>query len=220
MDNIKVGVYSEHRVLLDGICQLIDNTEGIQIMLKENSIDKLLKCNNLLLIKILIINPQILDSGTLDLTIKINTLNPKIRILILSIEENEINIIETIKAGAMGFLAKDSDRNDLLEAVYTLHSGYDYYSKSITQILLKKYISNLQSDNSQSDKEDVDCLSLRELEILKLWGNSYSNKEISEELFISVRTVESHKNHIMNKLNLKTTVDLVKFAIRNNIIEI
>ena len=96
MDNIKVGVYSEHRVLLDGICQLIDNTEGIQIMLKENSIDKLLKCNNLLLIKILIINPQILDSGTLDLTIKINTLNPKIRILILSIEENEINIIENI----------------------------------------------------------------------------------------------------------------------------
>ncbi len=63
-------------------------------------------------------------------------------------------------------------------------------------------------------------LSSREIEIMKLWGNSYTNREIANTLFLSVRTVETHKNHIMQKLNLKTSVDMVKFAIRNNIIEI
>ena len=63
-------------------------------------------------------------------------------------------------------------------------------------------------------------LSARQVEILKLWGENYTNKEIADKLFISLRTVETHKNHIMQKLNLKTTVDMVKFAIRNNLIEI
>ena len=67
---------------------------------------------------------------------------------------------------------------------------------------------------------NIKNLSTREIEIIKLWGNSQTNKEIADKLFISVRTVESHKNHIMQKLNLKTAVDLVKFAIKNSIIEI
>ncbi|MBN2786833.1 MAG: response regulator transcription factor, partial [Paludibacteraceae bacterium] len=66
----------------------------------------------------------------------------------------------------------------------------------------------------------IENLSSRQVEILKLWGNNFSNKEIAEKLFISVRTVESHKNHIMQKLNFKTTVDMIKFGIKNNLIEI
>ncbi|MDP3914625.1 MAG: helix-turn-helix transcriptional regulator, partial [Bacteroidota bacterium] len=71
-----------------------------------------------------------------------------------------------------------------------------------------------------SQNTDIASLSSRQIEILKLWGESYTNQEIADRFFISVRTVESHKNHIMQKLNLKSTVDMVKFAIKNNIIEI
>ena len=70
------------------------------------------------------------------------------------------------------------------------------------------------------NESGVNGLSSREVEILKLWGNNYSNKKIAEKLFISVRTVESHKNHIMQKLNLKTNIDMIKFGIKNNLIEI
>ena len=66
----------------------------------------------------------------------------------------------------------------------------------------------------------VEALSSRQIEILKLWGSNKSNKEIADELYLSVRTVESHKNHIMQKLNLKTTVDMIKFGIKNNLIEL
>jgi two-component system response regulator NreC len=86
-------------------------------------------------------------------------------------------------------------------------------------LLLKKYISKIQNEHSEVNT-DLKKLSSRELEIIQLWGNSYTNKEIADKLFISVRTVESHKNHIMQKLSLKTAVDLVKFAIKNNIIEL
>jgi two-component system response regulator NreC len=100
-----------------------------------------------------------------------------------------------------------------------LRNGHDYYSKSITSLLLNRYITSLKADEI-SQNTDINNLSTRQIEILKLWGENYSNQEIADRFFISVRTVESHKNHIMQKLNLKSTVDMVKFAIKNNIIEI
>jgi two-component system response regulator NreC len=155
----------------------------------------------------------------LNLIIQLNISSPKLKILVVSVIDSEDIVLKTIKAGAKGFLGKDSDRNDLLEAVYTLRNGHDYYSKSITHILLNRYISNLKADEL-SQNTDIASLSSRQIEILKLWGESYTNQEIADRFFISVRTVESHKNHIMQKLNLKSTVDMVKFAIKNNIIEI
>ncbi|MGL1891852.1 MAG: response regulator transcription factor [Spirochaetaceae bacterium] len=220
MDYIRIGIYSEHKLLQEGICSLIEKVEGLQICLQENTIGKLLKTIRLSQINILILHPVALDLSVMTLLEQLRNKYPRIQVLILSAVENEVNILKTIKAGAKGFLAKESDRNDLLEAIYTLRGGHDYYSKSITQLLLKKYINDIKSNDTHFDNQDVKCLSSRELEILKLWGNSYTNNEISEELFISVRTVESHKNHIMQKLNMKTAVDLVKFAIRNNIIEV
>lgn len=220
MSDIKIGVCSEHNLLHEGICSLIENIEGILIDLKENSLSKLISNRGLDKIHILILHHQVLDQAVMNLISQLKDKHPKLQVLILSGEENEGNILKTIKAGAKGFLAKDSNSNDLLESIFTLRSGHDYYSKSITQLLLKKYLTDLKSNKADNDSRDVKCLSTRELEVLKLWGNSYTNNEISEELFISVRTVESHKNHIMQKLNMKNAVDLVKFAIRNNIIDV
>ncbi len=150
---------------------------------------------------------------------QINIVFSKVKILIISAHNEEETILKTIKAGAKGFLAKDTDRNELIEAIYAIRNGHDYYSNSITHLLLNNYISRLKSDEGKSNN-NIKNLSTREIEIVKLWGDSHTNKEIADKLFISVRTVESHKNHIMQKLNLKTAVDLVKFAIKNNLIEI
>lgn len=220
MDYINIAVFSRHKLLNEGLCSLLERIDGFNISLKENSMDKLLKNMTLSTTNILILHPEKLDFTVLKLIEALKNRYAKLQILVLSSEENEENILKTIKSGAKGFLAKDSDISDLLEAIYTLRAGHDYYSKSITQLLLNKYINGLQSGESTFDNRDIKCLSSRELEVLKLWGNSCTNNEISEKLFISVRTVESHKNHIMQKLNMKTAVDLVKFAIRNNIIKV
>jgi DNA-binding NarL/FixJ family response regulator len=217
MGKIYIGIYDEHILLQEGIELLLNETEDFEVVLKANSKDHLLEYLSKVLVHILIVNIYSLKPSMQNLLIQINTQFPKIKVLALSVFEDEEVVLRTIKSGAKGFLAKDTERNELAEAVFTLRNGYDYYSKSITHILVNKYISKIKINE---DAFDVRNLSIREIEILKLWGNSFNNKEIADKLFISVRTVESHKNHIMQKLNLKTTVDLVKFAIKNNIIEV
>jgi two-component system response regulator NreC len=97
--------------------------------------------------------------------------------------------------------------------------GGEYFGESISNIILKSYIKMAQSENDDVEK-GLESLSSREQEVLRLFSQGKSNRDIADELFISTRTVESHKNHIMQKLELKTIVDLIKFAIKNGILEI
>jgi DNA-binding NarL/FixJ family response regulator len=217
MSKIVLGIYDEHKLSQEGISSLLRGVEDIEIHLTVNSKSQLLESLKLMCPHILIINLHELNQQLLNLISQISTGYPQVKILIISVRKEEEIILKTIKAGAKGFLSKDSERNELIEAIYTLRSGYDYYNKSITHLLLNKYIHQLKSEE---DATGIKNLSSREIEIMKLWGNSLTNKEIAEKLFLSVRTVETHKNHIMQKLNLKTSVDLVKFGIKNNIIEI
>ena len=105
------------------------------------------------------------------------------------------------------------------EAIFTVRNGHDFYSSAITSLLVSNYTNLIRNEQNPKIK-NVDKLSKRELEILSLWGEGLQNSEIAEKLFISIRTVETHKNNIMQKLGMHTTVDLIKFAIRNNLIRI
>ena len=216
---IDIAIFDEHKLVLDGLSGLLSGISDLRVVLACDDRNVLTDKLKIIQVHVLILNMHDISVRNLNLIIQLNISSPKLKILIVSVIDSEDIVLKTIKAGAKGFLGKDSDRNDLLEAVYTLRNGHDYYSKSITHILLNRYISNLKADEL-SQNTDIASLSSRQIEILKLWGESYTNQEIADRFFISVRTVESHKNHIMQKLNLKSTVDMVKFAIKNNIIEI
>lgn len=162
--------------------------------------------------------PKITETDIADVE-EIQKVYPRAKVLIISYAENEETIFNIIKVGAKGFLSHDATRQDLFEAIYSLRNGFDYFSKCITNILLNRYVSSIQN-NEKPENEEVEKLSSREIEILSLWGSSYTNPEIADSLHISVRTVETHKTHIMQKLNLKTQVDLIKYAIKNNIINL
>jgi DNA-binding NarL/FixJ family response regulator len=216
---IDIAIFDEHNLALQGIAGVLAGVQEFRVVLTcddRSTLTDKLKTSR---VNILIINLHDVSARNLNLIIQVKISNPHIKILVISVIEGEEIVLKTIKAGAKGFLGKDSSVHDLTEAIYTLRSGHDYYSKSITQLLLNRYISNLQSDEP-GQNTDIAQLSTRQVEILKLWGESHTNQEIADRLFISVRTVESHKNHIMQKLNLKSTVDMVKFAIKNNIIDI
>lgn len=137
----------------------------------------------------------------------------------LSMYNSEEFILNSLKSGARGYLPKNTSRDELLEAIYTIKKGEVFFSDSISKVMLKSYIKRATDDDQTTDKTKA-VLTSREIEILKLYVDGLINKEISDKLDISIRTVETHKNHMMKKLGLKSTVELVKFAIRNKIAEI
>jgi len=216
---IDIALFDEHKLVLEGISGLLSGISDFRVVLNCDDRNVLTEKLKAMQVHVLILNMHDISVRNLNLIVQLNISNPKLKILIISVIDSEEIVLKTIKAGAKGFMGKDSDRNSLLEAVYTLRNGHDYYSKSITHLLLNRYISSLKADELNQNA-DIANLSSRQIEILKLWGESHTNQEIADRFFISVRTVESHKNHIMQKLNLKSTVDMVKFAIKNNIIEI
>ncbi len=215
---INIALFDKHKLILEGFARLLSDEPDFNVVMacdhRSVLTDKLKKIN----VHVLILNMHDISIRNLNFIVQLTIDNPRLKILILSAIENEEIILKTIKAGAKGFLGKDSDLDDLKEAVFTLRNGHDYYNKSISNLVVNQYISNFNSISEPGTQ--LEQLSARQVEILRLWGESYSNQEIAELLFISVRTVESHKNHIMQKLNLKSTVDMVKFAIKNNIIDI
>lgn len=216
---IDVAVFDEHKLVSEGLAGLFSGISDIRVVFVCNDRGVLTEKIKFLQVHVLILSLPDISVRNFNLIVQLNICNPKVKILVSSMNDNEDIVLKTIKAGVKGFLGPDTDRNDIIEAIFTLRNGHDYLSKSITHLLLNRYISTLKQDEMHLDPK-IASLSSREIEILKLWGDSQSNHEIADRFFISVRTVESHKNHIMQKLNLKSTVDMVKFAIKNNIIEI
>jgi len=216
---IDIAIFDEHKLVSEGLSGLLSGVNDLRVVLVCNDRSILADKIKSMQVHVLILNLHDISARNYNLIVQLSICNPKVKILISSVIDSEEIVLKTIKAGAKGFLGLDSDRNDLLEAIYTLRNGHDYFSKSITHLVLNRYITNLKAEELSTGSTTA-SLSLREIEILKMWGESHTNQEIADHLFISVRTVESHKNHIMQKLNLKSTVDMVKFAIKNNIIDI
>lgn len=219
MSKIKIFIVDDHQIVCDGIESLLADVSDIDIVGCACDIPDLVEKIKDQYIHIALIN--VYQSNDEDIK-KIQQLKrefPNMSLLILSMSKGKGFILKTLKAGAKGYLTKDTDRLELIEAIYTIRGGYDYYAKPITNIILKNYLKDTDAEIQLQDQKEK-SLSNREIEVLKLFGKSYTNRQIADALFISVRTVESHKTNVMKKLNLKTTVDLVKFAIKNNIIEI
>jgi DNA-binding NarL/FixJ family response regulator len=155
----------------------------------------------------------------IELTRLIASRYPSVRVLILSMYTSEEFIFNAINAGAIGYLPKNTSRHELIEGIKSVARGEEYYAESISNVILKSYIKKAKSGSEETGNNE-NQLSKREMEVLRLFAEGFTNQEIADKLFISIRTVESHKNHIMQRLELKSSVDLVKFAIRNNLVNL
>lgn len=217
MRAIQVAIIDEHPVMGEGLTALLSDVEDISVVHCSRNVEEVSKrlinqpANILLLV---IYRPDPDDANRV--TWLANRF-PRSSILVLSMYKIENLVFRLIKAGAKGHLTSETNRDEIVEAIYTLRNGYDFYAKTITNMILSNYLNT--SEEAEVRKEREKNLSTREMEVLKLFAQSLTNKEIADRLFISVRTVESHKSNIMRKINLKTTVDMVKFAIRNNLVD-
>lgn len=216
---IHVVVIGSHTLQAESIAMMIESNDDFKVLNVYTRTSDFLRHSYDEPVHIVVKNIPKITSDDITEVEEIQRVHTRAKVLVISFSENEETIFNIIKVGVKGFLSHDATRQDLFEAIYSLRNGYDYFSKCITNILLNRYVSSIQN-NEKPENEEVEKLSSREIEILSLWGSSYTNPEIADTLHISIRTVETHKTHIMQKLNLKTQVDLIKYAIRNNIIDL
>jgi two-component system, NarL family, response regulator NreC len=218
MPSIKIVLTEDHQILRDGVKALIAS-ENISIIGEASTGAELWKLLEKDQPDIILMDISLPDASGIELTRLISERYPMVKVLILSMYTDESFINQAIKSGAKGYLHKNTTREEMLIAIDTVYSGNDFYSENIAKIILKTYIEKARM-NSDEIQDPNEVLSKREIEILKMFAEGFINKEIADRLFISIRTVESHKNHIMQKLGLKTQVELVKYSIRHNLINI
>ncbi|MCK9205210.1 MAG: response regulator transcription factor [Bacteroidales bacterium] len=219
MSIIRIFLVDDHQLVRDGIKALLQGAENIFI-LGEASTGK--ECFEKIAVEqphVLILDISLPDTSGIEITRRVTVEYPEIKVLILSMYTNEDFIINAVKAGARGYLPKNTSREELLHAIQVVSEGEEFFADSIAKIMVKSYIRNAKEEEPVTIQRPV-ALTSREIEILRLFVAGYINKEISDQLDISIRTVETHKNHIMKKLELKSTVELIKFAIRNKFAEL
>lgn len=141
--------------------------------------------------------------------------NPAIAVIILSVHSDEDYLLSSLNAGAKGYLLKDSAEVDLVRAIEAVRKGTPFFSPEIAKTMLEDYIRFLQQRNLQ---DSYDLLTEREKEVLQLLAEGKSNKEVASILDVSVYTVDSHRTHLMQKLNLHNTAEIVLYAVRKKII--
>ncbi len=220
MDNkIKVALVEDHQLVRDGIRSLLNNTQTIEVVAEADCAREMLSMLESIKPDVMLVDISLPEMSGIELARTITTNHPGIRVIILSMHTEQEYIFNSLRSGAKGYLHKSISREELIEAIEQVYQGNEYFSKEVSGIILKSYLKQIKNPERADEYEDKK-LTARELEILRMVAQGYSNQLIADKLFISVRTVESHKNHIMQKLELTTTVDLVKYAIKSKIIDL
>ncbi len=214
-NSIKIIIVDDHQIVRQGLKSLLFGINDIKCIAQASSAKDLfvkLKKNKP---DVLILDIGLPDKSGIEITKILTDKFPKIKIIILTANVDQTHIINSVKAGARGFLPKNTSKDEFVRAIRTVYKDDEFFGKGISKIIYKSFVKNIKPEK-KSDK----ILSERETEVLKLICEGYSNKQIAEKLFISVRTVEAHKKNILDKLNLANTVELVKYAIKKKIVTI
>jgi two-component system, NarL family, response regulator NreC len=140
---------------------------------------------------------------------------PQISIVMLSMHSDEAYILRALKAGARGYLLKESAESDLINAIRTVHSGKAFFSAAVSKMLVEDYIRELQD---REIEDSYELLTTREREILQLIAEGKSNKDVANLLNLSLYTVETHRGNLMEKLNLHTVPEVILYAVRKGVI--
>lgn len=216
---ISVALVDDHQIVRDGIKSLIEDAEHIEVVTEAFDANEFLEKLQEVKPQIAIVDISLPGISGIELTKILSNEYPNVRVIVLSMHTTQEFVFNAIKAGAKGYLPKNITQPELIEAIEKVSAGNEYFSKDISEIILKNYLKQIKNPERVDDYQEQK-LTNRESEILKLVAEGYSNQLIADKLYISVRTVESHKNHIMQKLELTSTVDLVKYALKNKIIDI
>jgi DNA-binding NarL/FixJ family response regulator len=215
---IKVLVVDDHTMLRDAITSMLNQIEGIKVVGGLSSGEDAVSQFKSFAPDIILMD-IIMGSGMtgLEATRWIKEQQADMKIIIISSEIKKEFVSTGIKCGIDGYLPKDTDKATLIDAIRTVSQGGKYFNKAITNLIFEDFYKAEKEGPKRGRKVMLD-LTKREHEVLELVATGKSNQEVADDLFISIKTVETHKTNILEKLGLKNTAELVKYAIKNNII--
>lgn len=217
-EKIRIYLADDHQILIDGLVAVLKTNKNFEVvgysLNGENIATEVAEKN----IDILIMDINMPGKDGIEVLKEFNQKEIPCNVIIFSSFDDLKLIKEVLQLGAKGYLTKQSAGDNLIEAINSVYSGEEYYSKSVREKIFLSFTGNAIQNNAKPNQITPESLTDRELEILKLISLEYSGKEISEALFISANTVETHRKNLLKKLNMKTTVGLVKFALKHNLI--
>lgn len=217
MDKIKILLADDHQMFLDGLTSLLSQVKEVEIVGAVNDGSKVieqLKTKKPDLV-ILDLNMPVLNG--LETTKEIKKSHPQVRVLGLTMDNDLDSITGMLEAGASGYILKNTGKAELELAIQQVMAGRHYLSQSISTQLAQNLLLNL--NQKKPDKNILDNLTEREIEILKMIALEHSNTEIANLLFISPKTVETHRKNLMRKIGVKNSLGVYKFALKNKLVE-
>ena len=211
MNKIKVLLTDDHQIIIDGLKSLLKNSDEIVVAAEANNGREALRILELLSIDVVLMDIDMPVLNGIETLKEIRKQFRNVKVIILSMH-NEAGMIKSLMdIGANGYLLKSCSQDELIGAIKKVSTGQNYFSTDVTLALLNT------SKTSTSEQRN-ELLTDRETEILKLIAAGFSNKEIGDQLFISHRTVDTHRTNLMKKLDVNNIAGLISYAIRNGII--
>lgn len=204
--------------MIEGLKVLLEDEESISKVYGANSSDMAFELLEKYEIDVVLMDVNMPKVTGIEATELMKEKFPNIKVVALTMHDDISIITKMIKAGASGYLLKRTQMNEVLEAIKTVYHNKKYLSNNTQKIIMDNLMS--ADDLLKDEKDEKPILSARELEVLKLIAQEYTNEEIGEKLFISERTVEAHRRNIFIKTKTKSIVGLMKYAIINGLISV
>ena len=213
MNKIRVLIADDHKIFRDGIRSLLEKEKDISVVEEAANGKEVIEKLGSVPIDVIILDIDIGKPNGIEIAEIIKKEYPEVKILILSMMGLNDFIIKALEKGATGYLLKNTGKDEVLTAIRSVAKGDSYFSREVSSILIEHLN---QPRASRKRAEDIP-LSAREIEVLKLIAQEYSNPEIAERLYISIRTVDTHRRNLLEKLGAKNTAGLVKYAIQKGL---
>ncbi len=215
MDKIRVVLVDDHTVVRQGLRRILESDDEIEIVGEAGDGRTAIDLAQKLRPHVVVMDVAMPELNGIEATRQIMKRVEGVKVLVLSMHDDDVYVRQALKAGARGYLLKDSEDLDLIKAVKAIRGGGSVFSPPVSRVVLSGYLG----DRPEGDGEDsVAQLTDREREVLQLIAEGRTNKEVASALSVSINTVETHRKHIMEKLDLHNTAELVRFAIRKKIV--
>ena len=210
-ESVKMKVYlvDDHPIVRQGLIKLIEQEDGLEVCGEAGSVNEALPAIQKAAPDIILVDISLEDSNGLELIKMIDDLGLQIPTLVLSMHDESLYAEHALKAGASGYVMKQAAANTLIHAIEKVLDGEIYVSKTMSSQMLKLAFRN----RGEKQRSGTDALSLRELEVFDLIGRGNSTREIAEQLSLSVKTIETYRAHIKEKLQLRSGTELMQRAV-------
>lgn len=217
MKEIKVLLAEDHTIVRKGLRSLLEGEAGLEVVGEAEDGREALRKVQQLHPDVVVMDISMPGLNGLEATRQIKKGFPKLKILILTVHGNEEYVFQTLRAGASGYVVKKAAPAELVAAIQAVHRGESFISPSVSGKILQDYARRAEMNTRGS--ETYARLTSREREVLQLLAEGRSNREIADLLYLSIKTVQTHRAKIMEKLGMKSTGELTRYAMRKGLID-